>query len=371
MRAVNIVWIALVAMAITLAQSIVFSLTNLRKVSYRRFFSRSAVYEGERVEMVEVIRNMKPLPVPWIRVESRISPSLKFGHGQVSEEREISADQYHKSVFFLGPFSQITRRHDVICLRRGHYEVGSLAMTAGDLLGVSTKTRQESMACGLDVYPRLLDEEELDTPSTRWQGELAVRRWIMPDPFLISGVRNYRAGDPERDIHWRATARTGQLQVKVRDYTADPRMMVVLNVQASEEQWGELMDYEQEDIEQGIRIAATLCMRALAVGTEAGFASNGCMTGEKGTGKTICIPACNGADQGEILLTAMARMEIHREMTFPTFLETLEQIQGIDILILSAYDSEQIRGQMERLTQAGNSVTFMPLERGRRHAKAG
>ena len=71
----------------------------------------------------------------------------------------------------------------------------------------------------------------------------------------------------------------------------------------------ELMDYEQEGIEQGIRIAATLCMRALSVGVEAGFACNGCLTGAKGTGKTVYIPANNASDQGEILLTAMARLE--------------------------------------------------------------
>ncbi len=365
----SIVWVIVVAVALGLLQGLLFSTVNLRRIAYRRYFSRPSAYEGEKVELVEVIRNVKPLPVPWLRVESRISPNPRFGRGTVSEESEISANQYHRSVFFLAPYCQITRRHEVTCLKRGHYEAGSVAITAGDLFGASTKSRQLSLDCALDVYPRLLSEEELDTPSTRWQGELAVHRWIMPDPFLTSGVRDYRAGDPQRDIHWRATARTGQLQVKVRDYTADPRMLVVLNVQVSEEQWGELMDYEQDDVEQGVRIAATLCMRALSVGVEAGFASNACLVGEKGSGRTVYVPARNAVEQAEALLTTMACMEIHREMTFPTFLETLMDVRGIDILILSAYDSEQIRYRIEELRHAGNSVTFMPLERRKRHAQ--
>ena len=270
----------------------------------------------------------------------------------------------------MGPFSQITRRHDVTCMKRGHYEVGSVALTAGDLLGMIQETRQVNLDCSVDVYPRLLSEDELSTPSTRWQGDLAVKRWIMPDPFLTSGVRDYRAGDPLRDIHWRASARMGQLQVKVRDYTADPRMMVVLNVKTSEEQWGDLMDYEQEGIEQGVRIAATLCMRALNEGVEAGFACNGCTQGDRGTGKTILVPSSSASDQGDVLLSTMARMEIHWERSFSTFLETLGEVSNTDILILSTYDSDAIRYQMDVLRRAGNTVTFMPLERGRRHEKS-
>ncbi len=363
----KIIWIMVVAAALTVIQALVFKMTNLRRLSYSRRFSRTAVHEGEQIELIEVIRNVKPMPVPWLRAESRISPNLRFGKEAVSEEREITGNRYHRSVFFMAPYSQITRKHSVTCLKRGFYKAGSVALTAGDLLGISQQEQQLSLPCEIDVYPRLLSEDELDTPSTRWQGELAVRRWIMPDPFLTSGVRDYRAGDPQRDIHWRATARMGQLQVKVRDYTADPRALVILNVQGSEGQWGDLMDYEQEIIEHGIRTAATLCMRALDAGVEAGFASNGCPVGERNSGKTIYVPARSGNAQREELLTAMARMEIHREMNFTTFLETLSSVSGIDMLILSVYDSEEIRRRVNQLRRMGNSVTFMKLEkRGKR-----
>lgn len=370
MSPVNVVWIMLVSAVLAVLQGVLFALFNLRKLSYKRYFSRDRVFEGEKLELVEVIRNVKLLPVPWLRAESRISPNLKFGSAAISEERGISADRYHRSVFFMGPFSQITRRHTVTCLKRGHYEAGSVALTSGDLFGMVQKTRQVKLPCSLDVYPRLLSEDELGTPSTRWQGELAVKRWIMPDPFLTSGVRDYRPGDPLRDVHWRASARMGQLQIKVRDYTADPRMLVVLNVQTSEEQWGDLMDYEQEGIEQGVRIAATLCMRALNAGVEAGFACNGCLQGDRGSGKTVFVQARNSADQAEVLLSTMARLEIHWERSFATFLETLGDAANTDIMILSTYDSDAIRYQMDMLRRAGNSVTLMQLERGRKHEKS-
>ena len=357
----NAVWIVLAAVTLAAIQALLFGFFDLRSLTYRRFLDKKNVREGETCELVEVIRNKKLLPVPWLRAESRISPNLRFGR-QETGEREISGDQYHKSVFFLPPYRQITRRHAITCLRRGYYDIGSVALTAGDIFGLSSRNLQQKHDCTLEVWPRTLSEEEMSTPSTRWQGEMPVRRYIMPDPFLVAGIRGYMQGDPLRDIHWRATARTGQLQVKVRDFTADPRVLVLLNVQTSENQWGELMDYEQETIEQGIRMAATLCERAIRFGAEAGFATNACSWGEKGQGRTIYVPAARSVDQLEALLSAMARMLIHFEVTFQTFLDNFD-ISGADIVILSAYESEGIRRRMREMELMGNSMTFIPLEK--------
>ena len=113
----NILWILVSVGAVALIEAVLCRLFGLKRIEYTRSFSRPRVTEGEKVELVEVIRNRKPLPVPWVRAESRISPNLRFGRGGENEDaREISADQYHKSVFYLGPFSQIRRRHEVSCL---------------------------------------------------------------------------------------------------------------------------------------------------------------------------------------------------------------------------------------------------------------
>ncbi|NLG23769.1 MAG: DUF58 domain-containing protein [Clostridiales bacterium] len=358
----TIFWIIALAALVALIQATLFSTFNLKALSYERRFSRPAVQEGEAVELVEVIRNRKVLPVPWLRVESRISPSLRFGGA--AGEREIDFEQYHRSVFYLSPLCQITRRHEVTCLKRGYYPVGSVALTAGDLFALSLTHAQKACDCAITVYPRPLADDEVDAPSSRWQGELAVKRWILPDPFLVAGIRDGRAGDPMRDVHWRLTARTGRLQVKVRDFTADPRAMVILNVQTSEEQWGELMDYEQDGIERGIRLAATLCLRALRSGVEAGFAANGCPWGRKGSGVATFVPPRRSFDQAEAILTAMARLTLHREVTFPTFLENLPPMRGVDILLISCYDSPAIQRQVRRLREAGCSVTLIGIQPG-------
>ena len=104
------IWIMVVVAVLAILQTIYYNRFGLRKVSYTRRFSRERVFEGEKVELVEVLANDKPVPVPWVRVESRISGDLQFRR---QENMGLSMDRFHKSLFYLGGFSKITRRHEI------------------------------------------------------------------------------------------------------------------------------------------------------------------------------------------------------------------------------------------------------------------
>ena len=44
--------------------------------------------------------------------------------------------------------------------------------------------------------------------------------------------------------------------------------------------------------------------------------------------------------------------------SFPTFLEQLPPLSGVDFVIISCYDSPVIRRHMEAMAQLGNSVAL-------------
>ena len=341
---------------LALVQSLLTGWLGLRGFSYERSFSRRQVMPGETVSFVEVIRNRSPLLLPWVRLETRIPPSFLF---RTREEVDVQGRHYLKSVFSLMPFSQITRRHQVTLKKRGHYQLFQAAMTGGDLLGLRPIARDIDAPTEIFVCPALLDEEEIPALPTDPQGEVSVSRWIQPDPFLVSGIRGYQAGDPERDIHWAATARTGELQVKVHDYTTAPGLLVLLNGQRWEKQWDGLMEDEQGPIEYGISLAATLCLQALAQGKEAGFAAN--MPMDEETDCTVLLPH-GGAGSAEDLLRQMACLRVRCVRSFPTFLEELPPVSGQDILVISCYSDEAIETQVERLRAMGNTVSLHLLK---------
>lgn len=328
----------------------------LQGLTCTRAFAQPAAFAGEEGELIEVVRNDRPFLIPWLRVESRVAPGLRLGR---QENLHRSGEMYYSSLFTLMPWQQIRRRHRVRFLRRGAYDLGSASLTAGDMLGLVTVSRDQRMSAPVLVYPRLLDEGELPAPLSRLLQEAVARRSLLADPFLVRGIRPYQPGDPVRDIHWAATARTGETQVRLHDPAAQMRLMVVFNMERRAGQWGDtMMDYEQEAVEEMISLAATVCLRALRSGLPVGFATNM----PRGEGKlSTVLPPSGGPAREEELLSAFARLKVRRTLAFPLFLRELEALEGLDMLVLSPFDSPEIRSALEPLA-GRNSLRFMTLE---------
>ena len=95
----------------------------------------------------------------------------------------------------------------------------------------------------------------------------------------------------------------------------------------------------------------------------AGFASN--MPMDQGQERTLMLPADGGAQEEE-LLASFARLSIRRTKRFPELVEEMCAYSGMDILVLSRYDSDSLQRSLEELRQCGNQVTFHVLEGGAR-----
>jgi uncharacterized protein (DUF58 family) len=64
----------------------------------------------------------------------------------------------------------------------------------------------------VEVPPRIVALEGYNLSSRRPIGEIRLAHRLFEDPTRVAGVRPYQKGDPLNRIHWRATARTGELQ---------------------------------------------------------------------------------------------------------------------------------------------------------------
>ena len=356
--------IVLVLVVLNVVFDLILHLFALKGLQCTRRFSVPAAHEGETVEVIEVVRNDRPLLIPWLRLESRISPHLRFGR---QENLGVSGEMYHRSLFMLMPYQQITRRHKVHLMHRGAYDIGNATLTAGDLLGVSCIGQEKRMSVPILVYPRLLDPSYIPAPFYRLLGESIVQRRMLQDPFLVNGIRPYQLRDNVRDIHWAATARTGELQVRTHDFTAQTRLMVVVNGQLSHHQWGHLMDYEHGPVERAISVAATMCVDALRQGLPCGFAANMPM-GDSDL-CTVLAPDA-GAAREEELLSALARLRVKFIKSFHEFLDELLTLSGVDFLILTAYESEEMASRIDALRLRGNTVQLCLLDTEEANADA-
>lgn len=329
----------------------------LARVTYDRYFSQSTAFEGERIEMVERIANHKLLPIPWLRLESFLSRDLVFGQQANLDISSGELFQNHLSLFSLRSYRQIVRRHDVLCRKRGHYRLTSVTMTAGDPLGLMRTTRQFPLSVDLLVYPGGILPDQIPLPRHSLLGEMLVRRWIVEDPFLVSGVRDYQAGDSLRSVNWKATARSGSLQAHRRDYTADLRLVICLNVETSGTMWGTVTDPER--IELGIRYAAALAGLAIGKGIPTGMLSNGRIDIESAT--PLVLPSRGGSVQHEAILTALAKLQLKSAANMAYLLEEEARSATVrtDYLLISCHRDDKLREAVELLTQMGHGVEWL------------
>ena len=332
---------------------------GLKRLRCHRAFNHTTFFAGESGEFVETVRNDSMCIIPWLRLESQLSPYIQLGS---QSNLHVSHEAYYSSMFTLMPYQQIRRKHRVKFLRRGMYNLGSAHMTLGDMLDIFRYSEPQEQTVEVMVYPALMEPEQLPPLLTNQMSEISRNRQLLQDPFLVRGIRPYQPGDPVKDIHWPATARIGQAQVRVRDYTAKTRLLVVLNVQSADMQWQDaLPENRQEVMENAISLAATLCMEALKHGLPAGFAANASVGRKRDT--TLVLPREDSARKEE-LLSVLARLGTTRTQHFPAFLETLKCYTDLDIFVLSFYENDDIKDALRELERCGNRITFHRLEGG-------
>lgn len=351
-------WFIVASLAILFVQGRVFQRFVLRHIRYGRRFTAKTCYSGEQVELIEEMSNAKWLPVPWLRVESQLATHLHF---QKLDNFSVSSGQVyqnHKSFFSLAPYTKITRTHRITCAKRGWYKLQTVTLTGGDLLGLSSTSEQIPLHGELLVYPKPAQVPVHQLPYHSWQGDQSVKRWIISDPFIIAGVRNYQAGDTYKQINWKATAKTGSLQVHQYDFTADRRLMIYLNVDDAEGMWRSVTDAAL--IERGIEWAAGAAEAVIQQGMEVGFAANMPVVG---TRESVHIEPRGGHEQLLGIFEEMAKLEIERTELFHHLLER-EAERGYrerDILMITSYWNEELEKQAEQLRYNGNAVAVWLL----------
>ncbi|SFE58000.1 Protein of unknown function DUF58 [Paenibacillus algorifonticola] len=346
------------AIIIVMLQANVFRRFALRNISYSRRFSQKTCFSGDRMELVEQLSNGKWLPVPWLRVESQLSSQLIF---RSQDNLAVSSGEHyqnHKSFFSLMPYTKITRTHSFVSARRGVYKLRSVALTGGDLLGIQHDMKQIMIEGELLVYPLPAQVPNDELPSHSWQGETSVRRWIVEDPFVVVGARDYRPSDSFKAVNWKATARAGKLQVHQYDYTADRKLMIYLNVEDHEGMWRTITD--EALIERGIEWAAGAAEAVTASGMEVGFAANMPLQGELES--AMLLPR-SGYDQWLAILELLAKLSLTRTELFSDLLqrESERGVSGCDLLIISAYWNETLELAAQQLRFGGNSVSIWLL----------
>jgi uncharacterized protein (DUF58 family) len=194
--------------------------------------------------------------------------------------------------------------------RRGIYPVGPLVISRSDPFNLVQVAQGEVEKTELIVHPRTVRVSPLPTGRSQ-ELEGPAQAGAPRGGVAFHSLREYAAGDDLRLIHWRSTARVGELMVRHTVVTNEPRLFIVLDTARA--------SYDDpNDFEEAVRITASM----IAAGTEMRFpttfhTTNGVMRkiDPTGQGKVNLFDALAGLrlteeDPG---LTALNQLVTRRE----------------------------------------------------------
>src|SRR5690349_24394563 len=113
----------------------------------------------------------------------------------------------------------------------GKFTLGPATLISGDPFGIFRLERPIPGTNEVLVYPRTTPLPGFSLPSAELPGGQDVKSRAFHVTPNVSTIRDYQPGDSFNRIHWRSTARTGQLMVKEFELDPTAEVYIVLDMQ--------------------------------------------------------------------------------------------------------------------------------------------
>lgn len=176
------------------------------------------------------------------------------------------------------PGSSRTLRYELLPPRRGLFAIGPLAVTISDPFDLAIGEVAVGETDELVVTPAMTKLPDTGLSILSSDGpSLLVRRSVGGDDDV--STREYRTGDALRRVHWRATARHGELMVRQEEPRSHAEARVILDTRRSG--YGDVVsghhrdDPPSESYEVALAMASSVALHLARGGFEVEFVESG------------------------------------------------------------------------------------------------
>ncbi len=293
-------------------------LGTMGKVQIKRRMSHTVLTAGQHLGIEIEIQFKSFLPLVWFSVEDQLPSSL------VSHTEAISFWQ-------MGSFHRVySLRYKIRRIPRGEHQFRNIVIHVGDMFGFFQRTYRESIPATVLVYPSYQELRFLRSVNEKNTGMSFSLNRNAEDVTSVMGIRNYVNGDRLSRIHWKASARTGQLKTKEFEYHVTNDFMFFIDCQKK------VYQQQPQLFERSIRLAATLIRYALNNHFTAGLS----MYREE----EIIVPLARHQEQLVRLFVQLARAEADSNYSFAKHL--IKQVAyvpfGTTAMVITAQVDEEL-----------------------------
>lgn len=330
---------------------------SLDGVEYQRVLSERRAFPGEVLDLTLSIANQKLLPLGWLAIEDQWSTALPLQDGVLFPSPSGLMGQF-STALSIRWFERVHRHYQIQCTRRGFYPFGPARLASGDILGLFRRKMSQDQLDWLIVYPQVMPLETLGFPPKEPFGETKAAWRIFEDPSRAVGVRDYQAEDSFRHVHWKATARRQDLQVKVYEPTTSHNLVVFLNVITFAKHW---YGVNPMLLERAIAVAASIASHGIEERYIVGLVANGSIPHSD---QPIKVLPSRRPDQLARVLEALAAVTSFATASIETLLltESARLPWGATLVVVTGIVTDELLSTLIRLHQVGRRVALVSLE---------
>jgi uncharacterized protein (DUF58 family) len=329
----------------------------LRRVEYTRKLETLRAFVGEQVALEVAVTNRKPLPVPWLSIQDAFPADLALLDHQLKPS-SVPGRAILSHLVSLGPYERLRWIYEIDCTQRGFYFFGPTQVRSGDILGFFAREEGWQTPGRLIIYPRVRPLPELGFPGKEPFGEQKTRHHLVEDPVRTVGVRDYHPEDGIKRVHWKASARHTDLQVKVFEPVITRQLVVFLNVASFTQTWQGIVPEWQE---QAISVAASIAYHSVEKGFAIGLMANGSVPHSD---QPIRVLPSRDPDHLTRVLEALAAVTAYATTSIDKLLpgESPRLSLGATLVVVTTIVTEPLLTEMMRLRDAGRRLALVSLD---------
>ena len=339
-------------MGMVLALRSVWSRYGLHALEYERRLSAHRVLWGERIGLDLIVRNGKPLPIPWLRIDDTVTHGAEVVGRELTPALQRGFDILRET-WSIGWFERVTRHLQIEGTRRGSYRFTSAELRVADLFASTQRIEERPIATMFRVVPRIVSVRSPLTNSP--VGSVKATKGLYEEPSLFAGVRPYQAGDQLRRIHWKATARLGVPVTRRYDPAREREVLIAVDMQTMPgAAW--MLNWD-DDLVEGLCVASlSLARTFIGDGIAVGLAVNAFSDRPQ---RTVFVPPSAAAGQLAAMADLLADVSPYVSVGFDRLLADVARRAplGCSVMALSSRDPVEFAATLRRLRAQGYAVT--------------
>ena len=192
---------------------------------------------GEQITVSYEVTNKGNLPIFYLGVSFSFEGGISILEDEKWREKHVTRNFTGTSVncsFFMPAHKTVRGRFHIALEKRGIYRLGRCYLEAGDLLGLNVSVSSIEGNRVIVCTAAMAESDPQVEVLGGFIGDISVRRFIMEDPSLLVGYREYTGHEPMKKISWTQSAKTGKLMVKQNDFTLDTDVAIAVNLERNE-----------------------------------------------------------------------------------------------------------------------------------------